>query len=437
MASAKAPRRRATAPRPPRTAVASVIRSSLSTPFASGPLAGEVKGLGPGKLITLTSSAPQEIMRTALVHTLFEEAGGGERLALEMYRALKDLGHEVDLYTAHVDDRAWEVLTSGMKGVPRPEVLGEPLTSRLLRRSGRLVRYRRLLTMGYLARYAEGLRQRYDVIVETQSNVPLRWADASYVHFPALIDYMALQARAGGLRRLYDWLVVRRARSLADSTRPVMTNSSWTAEYVRKAYSSQRVYVVHPPVNVEELLPLGGDRGKIVLTVSRISPEKRLTAIAEVARLVPEAEFYLVGSTSVYSGPVLREIRERAEGLRNFHLETDVPRKRILDLMSQASIYLHPPFAEHFGIAIAEAAAAGLVPVVYRDGGGWTDIASRVDQGLGYANAEEAASIIRSLMSDRGRLKVLSARAREVAKGFSYERFKERLNEVIRELARA
>jgi len=52
--------------------------------------------------------------------------------------------------------------------------------------------------------------------------------------------------------------------------------------------------------------------------------------------------------------------------------------------MSQASIYLHPPLAEHFGIAIAEAAAAaGLVPVVYRDGGGWTDIASRIDQGLG------------------------------------------------------
>jgi glycosyltransferase involved in cell wall biosynthesis len=203
---------------------------------------------------------------------------------------------------------------------------------------------------------------------------------------------------------------------------------------VRKAYGSQRVYVVHPPVNVEELLPLGGDRGKIVLTVSRISPEKRLTAIAEVARLLPEAEFYLVGSTSVYSGPVLREIRERAEGLSNFHLETDVPRKRILELMSQASIYLHPPFAEHFGIAIAEAVAAGLVPVVYRDGGGWTDIASRIDKGLGYTSVEEAAHIVRSLLNDPGRLKGLSARAREVAKGFSYERFKERVGEVIEHL---
>jgi len=115
-------------------------------------------------------------------------------------------------------------------------------------------------------------------------------------------------------------------------------------------------------------------------------------------------------------------------------LRPDVPRRRILELMSQASIYLHPPFAEHFGIAIAEAAAAGLIPVVYRDGGGWTDIVSRIDEGLGYTSVEEAAHIIRSLLNDPGRLKELSSKAREVAKGFSYERFREKLDEVLKEL---
>jgi len=206
---------------------------------------------------------------------------------------------------------------------------------------------------------------------------------------------------------------------------------------VKRAYGSQRIYVVHPPVNIEELSSIGGNRGRIVLTVSGIYPEKNVLAIAEVAKLVPEAEFYIVGATGPASGPVVRELKRRSEGLNNFHLETDVPRRRIIELMSQASIYLHPPFAEHFGIAIAEAAAAGLVPVVYRDGGGWTDIVSRIDQGLGYTGVDEAAHIVRSLLNDPGRLKLLSARAREVAKGFSYERFKERLNEVIKELARA
>jgi len=46
--------------------------------------------------------------RIALVYPLLEEVGGAERLTLDMYRALRDLGHEVDLYTARIDDRAWK-----------------------------------------------------------------------------------------------------------------------------------------------------------------------------------------------------------------------------------------------------------------------------------------------------------------------------------------
>jgi glycosyltransferase involved in cell wall biosynthesis len=374
-------------------------------------------------------------VRVALVHTAFFIAGGGERLLLEMYRALKDLSHEVDLYAAYLDERAWQVITNGMGDVPEPTLLGEPPINRLFRRAQIL---RALLAAWYLGKPVEKLRSRYDLIVQTFVGVPLRWADATYMHFPLVYIpkfYLEHQYRLRLYERAYNSLAIWMAKALADRTKPVMTNSAWTAERVKRAYGNQRVYVVHPPVNVEELSSLNGDRGKIVLTVSRIDWGKRVTEIPEIARLVPEAEFYLVGSTSSSSGPILNLIEKRARGLSNFHLETNVPRKRILELMSQASIYLHPPFAEHFGIAIAEAAAAGLVPVVYRDGGGWTDIVSRVDQGLGYTSVEEAAHIIRSLLNDPGRLKALSAKAREVAKGFSYERFKERLNEVIKELA--
>jgi hypothetical protein len=58
-------------------------------------------------------------------------------------------------------------------------------------------------------------------------------------------------------------------------------------------------------------------------------------------------------------------------------------------------------------------------------------------RGLGYTSVEEAAHIIRSLLNDPGRLKELSSKAREVTKGFGYERFKIKLNEVIKELARS
>jgi glycosyltransferase involved in cell wall biosynthesis len=374
-------------------------------------------------------------VRIALVHNLLFVAGGAERLAIEAYRALEDLGHDVDLYAAYVDERAWQILTSGISNVPRPRVLGEPPISKLLRNT---VTLRSLLAASHLKETVGRLRSRYDLVIETQSNVPVGWADASYVHFPLaglLNFYDKNQYRLRLYERAYNALVVRVAGALADRARPVMTNSTWTAEYIKRTYGNDRVYVVHPPVNVEELSTLSYERGKIVLTISRIDLGKRVTEIPKIARLVPEAEFYLVGSTRPESGPVLEVLKERAERLRNFHLETDVPRKRIIELMSRASIYLHPPFAEHFGFAIAEAAAAGLVPVVYRDGGGWTDIVSRIDEGLGYTNVEEAALTIRSLLNDNERLKELSAKAREVAKSFSYDRFKERLNEVIKELA--
>jgi glycosyltransferase involved in cell wall biosynthesis len=377
-------------------------------------------------------------VRIALVHTLLFVAGGAERLAIEAYRALEDLGHDVDLYAAYVDERAWQILTSGMGNVPRPRVLGEPPISKLLRNAMTL---RLLLAASHLKEAVGRLRSRYDLVIETQSNVPVGWADACYMQsFPLaglLTYYINIEHLKLNLReRAYNSLIAWIARTLADKTKPVIANSSWIAEHVKRVYGSQRVYVVHPPVNVEELLSIGGDRGRIVLTVSRIDWGKKVWEIPDIARLVPEADFYLVGSTGPSSKLVLNLLEERAKGLKNFNIETDVPRKRIIELMSQASIYLHPPHAEHFGIAIAEAAAAGLVPVVYRDGGGWTDIVSRIDEGLGYTGVEEAAHIVRSLLNDAERLKELSARAREVAKGFSYERFKGRLNEVIRELAR-
>ena len=87
-----------------------------------------------------------------------------------------------------------------------------------------------------------------------------------------------------------------------------------------------------------------------MLTVSRMDWGKKVIEILNIARLVPEAEFYLVGATRSESGPILKVLRERAERLRNFHLETDVPRKRILELMSQASISFTLPSPSTSGL---------------------------------------------------------------------------------------
>ncbi len=375
-------------------------------------------------------------MRIALLHTAFEEAGGGERLAISMARALRELGHEVDLYTTFLDERAWPLIAG--QDYPRPRPLRPSVTASLLRRIGgdRLARLRRLEAAASAARRLRRIGG-YDVYIDTQSNVPLP-LDACYIHYPAVLDYLEeMGVRPGLFRRLYNWAVGREARRLSSRPLLVLTNSAWTAAKVRGAYGLE-AKVLHPPVNVESLLQLGDRKENIVLTVSRFTPEKNLEAVVRVAKMVPEAQFYMVGSTSSYSGPVLERVRSLIDGLRadNVHVETDVPRRRLDELYSTSKVYLHPPFPEHFGIAIAEGAAAGAVPVVYKDGGGWTDIASRVDPALGYTNVEEAASVVRSLLRDEARRASLANRAREVARGFSYEAFRENVRSAIEEVTR-
>jgi hypothetical protein len=120
-------------------------------------------------------------VRIALVYPLLEGIAGSERLTLDMYRALRDLGHEVDLYTARLNEDAWQVLTGGMDDIPRPTVLREPLIELINRLFNRAWLLELLLTALYLGKHAKKLRHRYDLIIETFIGVPLKWADATYV----------------------------------------------------------------------------------------------------------------------------------------------------------------------------------------------------------------------------------------------------------------
>ena len=46
---------------------------------------------------------------------LFEEYGGGEVLALQMYKAMRELGHDVDLYTTYIDPQVEPFLPKNIK----------------------------------------------------------------------------------------------------------------------------------------------------------------------------------------------------------------------------------------------------------------------------------------------------------------------------------
>ena len=357
---------------------------------------------------------------------LFEEYGGGEVLALQMFKAMRELGHDVELYTTYIDPQVEpflpkDIKVNYIKGVKWPSKVTQ----------GRFVRLRRLLNIKAVMGKVKKMLNDYDLVIETQSNVPFM-ANISYIHFPALIDYNV--HHAGAIHwKLYDWAVARLVENVQKYPRKaglphmVLTNSSWTANYICMAYGRCDSKVLHPPIDYRFYHSYYSDRREnIVVTVSRYSPEKHLEAIPRIASQVPEAEFYLVGSVSRYSGPVIEKIRAKAETYKagNFHMVFNASREQLAELLGKAKVYLHPPFPEHFGMAIAEAMSAGAVPVVFKDGGGWTDIVGPFDKSLGYQNLAEAVNIIKVLLWDSNELREKSKKASLHASRFSYEQFK-------------
>lgn len=382
-------------------------------------------------------------MRMGILHASFEVAGGGEKFALELYRALEELSHDVELITFHRDlrelRRALNLLAPGRKFniIANPV----PLSYRVLDllNPGRFVRLKRLLLIKASQKY---LRKDlgYDVLFETISNVPLD-VDVSYIHYPAIAEIVR-KTRGGLLYDLYQIIVEYYVRSVKGSPRLVLTNSSWTAKEVLMSYPWLRgkVHVLHPPVDVEYFNEVSStSKENIVITVSRYTPEKKLIKILEVAKGLRDYRFVIAGSTGRYSQPVISQLRSRIEGndLDNVKLLINVPRDRLRELLSKARFYLHPPFPEHFGISVVEAMSAGCVPIVYRDGGAWVDVVSKISDMLGYSDVNEVPSIIRRIDAERELYEELREKSINHSKQFNYERFKSEVSKWVNYLQRA
>jgi len=116
-------------------------------------------------------------MRIAVLHALFDIAGGAEKLALELARALDELGYDVEILTFYRDrsilERNINLLAPGRK--PRVVAKPVPLSYRFLDvlSPGRFVRLKRLLAIKSSLKNVKK-EHSYDLVFETCSNTPLK-----------------------------------------------------------------------------------------------------------------------------------------------------------------------------------------------------------------------------------------------------------------------
>jgi glycosyltransferase involved in cell wall biosynthesis len=316
--------------------------------------------------------------RVLIVHALFDILGGGELFALKLTQALSEEGFDVEILTATSIDPG--KLREIYGDVKLPKVMVKRVKeaeylSKLM--PGRLVRLRRLIIYRKYESIIEEAKEKYDLIFDTQSNLPTP-VDISYIHFPMLLS----TRREGLYWIIYDQLV----KSLAGDYKiprsgRVFVNSTWTAHMVYRVYGIIPD-ILYPPVDIEYFINISESsvREKIVVTISRFTPEKKLDKILDIARKLRDYTFIVIGSTGPGSNKVLEALNAKKDLLNttNVEFKPNLPRHKLRDLLSKAMFYLHPEFTEHFGIAVIEAMSAGCIPIVYRDGGVWYDIVSKI-----------------------------------------------------------
>jgi glycosyltransferase involved in cell wall biosynthesis len=105
----------------------------------------------------------------------------------------------------------------------------------------------------------------------------------------------------------------------------------------------------------------------------------------------------IVGNVYRTDMDYLQLVRSMIEdnGLNKYvKLEVGASFKRLLYLMGISKVYLHPLAGEPFGISVAKAMAAGLIPVVPHISGN----SEFVPQKYHYNKLEQASEIIRNVL---------------------------------------
>ncbi|MUN28466.1 glycosyltransferase [Sulfuracidifex metallicus] len=349
-----------------------------------------------------------------LFHHSFEVLGGSERVAIAVLNVLKSLGFRVKLITLTSIDKdkikKWD------------ENFVEPDEIIIKKFPFKFGIYRAL----FLSLYT-GLPNSFSTIGDiTRSTY-------SYIHFPwSLTDNLKLiddkyyksepYISNKKLRMYYIPYKYMHRLFLSKNKSKLLANSNWTRKILE--ISGYSATVLYPPVYFNSRKTINKKKDpNLIIYIGRISPEKNVNFIVDVAKRLNEFKFVIIGASG-RDKEYINSIKRASESLDNLTLKLDATKDEIDKYLSVAKIYFHPKINEHFGISIVEAMASQLIPVIHKSGGAWYDIVEEGKYGIGYDSLETAIDAIKEAS------KMEIDFSDKIAQ-FSFNVFKEKLSRII------
>jgi glycosyltransferase involved in cell wall biosynthesis len=211
----------------------------------------------------------------------------------------------------------------------------------------------------------------------------------------------------------------------------VVCNSTWTAKIFEEHFGI-KPKIIHPPVKVKEFHT--ATKSNSVVMVGYFDPEKKFeTAILALSKTQSKPNLLLVGRSEKISEYYIGQLKKLAKKLGvgdKVHFKVDVNFNELKDIMSHAKICLSCR-SEHFGVAIVEEMASGCVPVVYEDGGVWTDILDHGKYGFGFTTTDQLSQTIDKILADETLFKKASKTAIDRAISFDESIFRKKIRQLI------
>jgi len=380
--------------------------------------------------MTTTPSLSADLLgsaRVALVHDWLTTYVGGERVLEQMIamNPAADVLTSIDVLPEH--ERAF------LQGK-------QPITTFAQHWPLMRTHYRHYLPLLMLAIEQLDLRG-YDVVLSSSASIGkgvLTRPDQlhiAYVHSPMRYawdmqhEYLRDAGLARGARALFARWLLHRARlwdsRTANAVDHFIANSRFIADRIWRVYRRE-ADVIYPPVDVNAFA-LREQKDDFYLTASRLVPYKKVPAIVEAFRSLPDRRLVVVGH-----GGDMKRVKALAGP--NVEILGYQSPAALRDLMQRAKAFVFAA-EEDFGIAPVEAQACGTPVIAYARGGALETI--RDDDharptGVFFGSQHPAAIAAAVADFERRRDRIEPRACRESALRFSVDAFRERYARYVR-----
>ena len=378
-------------------------------------------------------------MKANVIHGDFNPCGGAERLSLTTMQALLERGIDFDLTTlkspdiTKLENSYGKNLVSVMKNIKKINVINiiEELRKQQQQQEKDHEDYN------------------YDITINTNGDAAPYYHPSfskdnviTYCHFPSTkyhiesenIEYLktdlGMTERSNNFSEINDHKYINNPKNyktilqfsrrkeyfeilkygywnlMKNST--VITNSEFSRREIVNALGLDNIYVLSPPIDIETFRNVAlmtnedDETNDIILVISRIAPHKKIENAIKLAKILKDNNIgkgmKIVGNLYYYFFDFYSEIKQMVLdlGLTDYiTFEINASLEKLLSIIRQSRVYFHPMIGEHFGMAVLEAMAAGLIPVVPNQGG----VTEFVPQKYQFNTIEHAAEIIMNIFN--------------------------------------